>query len=319
MPTFEKRGRKWRVQVMRHGERLSKTFDTKAEAAAWASEEGAGAGRQTLDAALERYAREVSPGKRGAKWELNRIGLLRREAKHLMHRQLADLGPDHVSAWRDKRLKMVAPASVRRELALLGSIWETARREWRWTSVNPVRDVRLPANPKPRKRVISDDEADAIVLALGYTGGVPENVSQRVAVAFLFALETAMRAGEIAGIDRRDIRGRVVHLPKTKNDDPRDVPLTPDAVKLLELCPDGFGVTAAQIDALFRKGRAKAAKGMPSVRTIHFHDTRRTATVMLSKKLEPMELAKVTGHRDLKVLLSTYYAIEPETLADKLT
>lgn len=304
------------MQVMRAGERLSKTFATKAEAQQWASE-GA-TGTHTLDHALSRYAAEVSPTKRGERWERVRIGLIRREAKNLIHHHIADIGPDLIGAWRDKRLKSVGPASVRRELALLGSIFETARKEWRWTTQNPVRDVRLPRNPQPRDRVITDAEADVLTLALGYTGGQPKTVSQRVAVAFLFALETAMRAGEIAGVRKPHIRGRVVHIPMTKNGTARDVPLTPDAIALLDLCPDGFGVSAAQIDALFRKGRAKAAKSMPSVSDIHFHDTRRTATVSLSRKVDVLTLAKITGHMDVKILLSTYYSIKPEDVADAL-
>ena len=63
---------------------------------------------------------------------------------------------------------------------------------------------------------------------------------------------------------------------------------------------------------------SSAARNMPSLKTIHFHDTRRTATIRLSKKLDPMELAKVTGHKDLKVLISTYYAIKAGELAGKL-
>lgn len=303
------------MQVMRAGERLSKSFDTKAEAVAWAEQP---TGRHTLDHALTRYARDVTPTKRGRRWEALRIELIRREAKNLVRRHIADITPDQVAAYRDQRLKSVQGASVRREMSLLGSVWETARKEWRWTAYNPVRDVRLPKNPKPRDRVITEPESDALVLALGYVGGKPETVSQRVAVAFLFALETAMRAGEIAGIRKASIRGRVVHLSMTKNGTARDVPLTPDALGLLELCPDGFGVSTAQIDALFRKGRAKAARAMPSVADIHFHDARRTATIALADKLQPMELAKITGHRDLKVLLNTYYGVKADDLAKRL-
>lgn len=321
MATFEKRGKRWRVQLMRNGERVSATFSTKAEAQAWASDEASireGKGSRTLDEALSKYAREVSPTKRGERWEDLRITRFRADLK-FRHRPMHEIDEGHISAWRDERLKEVSAATVRRELNLLSSIWNTARKDWRWVSGNPIRDIRKPKAPRPRTRAISEREADALVLALGYAGGKPQNVSQRVAVAFLFALETAMRAGEIAGIRKQHIRGRVVHLPQTKNDTERDVPLTPDAAALIALCPDGFGVTPAQIDALFRKARDKAVKkGQAGLADIHFHDTRRTATIALSKKLQPMELAKVTGHKDLKILLSTYYAVSADDLAKKL-
>lgn len=320
MPSYEKRGKRWRVQVMRAGERISQTFDTKAEAQAWASEESAvreGKGSRSLDQALVKYAREVSPLKRGERWEVVRLEQFRRTMK-FVHRPLHEIEADDLSAWRDARLKDVQAASVRRELNLLASVWQAARMDWRWTTRNPVRDIRKPKPSRPRVRVISDAEADILTLALGYTGGKPQNVSQRVAVAFLFALETAMRAGEIAGIRKEHIRGSVVHLPETKNGTSRDVPLTPQARSLLALCPDGFEISPAQVDALFRKARGRAAKTHPGVADIHFHDARRTATSALSKKLQPMELARATGHKDLKTLLSVYYSVSADDLAKKL-
>lgn len=320
MATFEKRGHRWRAQLMRNGKRLSATFDTKAEAQAWASDEASamtGKGNRTFDQALSKYAREVTPKKRGERWELIRIELLRRTLK-FRNRQLTEIDSDDFATWRDERLKEVGPATVRRELTVLSSVYQAAILDWKWTTRNPVRGIRKPPKPKDRTRVITEAEADILVTALGYTGGAPQTLGQRVAVAFLFALETAMRAGEIAGIRKPHIRGRVVHLPETKNGDSRDVPLTPDAKALLELCPDGFGISTAQIDTQFRRARLKACRASPGLSDIHFHDARRTATIMLSKKLQPMELAKVTGHRDLKTLLNTYYAISADELARKL-
>ncbi len=320
MATYEKRGHRWRVQVMRGGKRLSATFDTKAEAQSWASDETSamtGKGNRTLDQALSKYAREVSPTKRGERWETIRIERLRRTLK-FRNRPLVEIDSDDFADWRDLRSKEVGPATVRRELTLLSSVYQAAILDWKWTTRNPVRGIRKPAKPRDRSRVITDAETDILTLALGYAGGTPKTLSQRVAAAFLFALETAMRAGEIAGIRAEHVRGRVVHLPDTKNGESRDVPLTPDAKALLELCPDGFGISTAQIDTQFRRARLKASRTSPGISDIHFHDSRRTATIMLSKKLQPMELAKVTGHKDLKTLLNVYYGITADDLAKKL-
>ncbi|UYP52475.1 tyrosine-type recombinase/integrase [Neisseria gonorrhoeae] len=59
---------------------------------------------------------------------------------------------------------------------------------------------------------------------------------QRVAVAVLFAIETAMRAGEIWYLKWADVnmRRRIAHLPITKNGDSRDVPLSLRAAELIE-------------------------------------------------------------------------------------
>ena len=54
---------------------------------------------------------------------------------------------------------------------------------------------------RPRDRRISDAEVEAILLGLDYErGSVPTRKPHRAAVAFLLALETAMRAGEICGL-----------------------------------------------------------------------------------------------------------------------
>jgi integrase len=48
-----------------------------------------------------------------------------------------------------------------------------------------------------------------------------------------------MRAGEIAGLTAEtvDADRRVAHLPRTKNGEPRDVPLSKEAIRLLGLLP----------------------------------------------------------------------------------
>ena len=88
MPTIIKRGPyQWQAKIRRKGHALqSKTFPSKADALAWTRElesemdrnvfhSRAEAERTTLTEALDRYAREVTPGKKGAAKELNRIKL----------------------------------------------------------------------------------------------------------------------------------------------------------------------------------------------------------------------------------------------------
>lgn len=321
MPTYEKRGHRVRVQVMRNGKRASKTLDTMAQAKRWASDftsEVAGEGSRTLDEALSRYCREVTPSKKGARWEEIRINKLRREIK-FVHRRLAECTSDDFGKLRDQMGERLKGTSVARELNILSAVLEKARKEWKWISHNPLRDVTKPKAHRPRKRVIGDAEIDALLVPLGGSDA-PESESGRVALAFLFALETAMRAGEICALtpEHMYLDDRYVHLPETKNDDPRDVPLTTEAVNILKKLPKGFELKPARLDYLFRRARDEAARGMPSLSSIHFHDTRRTATIRLAKKLEPMELAKVTGHRDLKTLLNTYYGVKASELAGKL-
>lgn len=319
MASVSRRGKKWRAEVYRDGRRDSKTFITKAEASAWAlSREAELTGRaleqHTWKEALEKYALEVSPSKPGSRWEIVRCRLLARDS--MASKLVGKLTATDISDWRDRRLKEVAPASVLREMNLMRSVLEIARKEWAWLRENPMRDVKRPIAPASRKRRVTDKEIERVTLALGYIDGEPQNLSQRIALAFLFALETAMRSGEIVGLTWGNVLEKSVVLPRTKNGDRREVPLSQRAREILKLLPKGdgpvFGLGSAQRDALWRKARDRA-----KLLDLHFHDSRAEAIWRLSKKLDVLELARVIGHRDLKSL-TLYYNASADELADKL-
>lgn len=320
MASIRKRGRRWHVEVCVNGQRGAGSFATRAEAAAWAlAREAELSGKRlpvrTLGDALARYATEVSPTKRGERWECLRLAKWQREM--LASRRLTAISTADLAGWRDARLASVSGATVAREYNLLRSVLEVARREWGWLSDNPINDVRRPTSPPARRRRVTEDESDRVVLALGYAGGEPENISQRVALAWLFALETAMRSGEILGLRWADIAGRVAVLPRTKNGDRREVPLSSEARRLLSLLPRDvkrpvFDLVAGQRDALFRKARDRA-----EVLDLHFHDSRAEAVWRLSRKLDVMQLARVIGHRDIRSLM-LYYNESADSLAERL-
>lgn len=327
MATYRKRAGSWEAQVSRKGVRKSQTFPTKAEATAWAlaieseiiAEVRGEIPNKTLAQLLERYRDEVSPTKRGCAKEVIRINTIIRDDAIVKVRLPMLTGKDFAE-WRDRRLKEVSPASVNRDWNLLSAACTTAVKEWHWLASNPMTTINRPPPTKARTRRISQDEIRRLSLALGYAEDAPpKTISGRVGAAFRFALETGMRAGEIAGLRREDVSTsrRTAHLPMTKNGEARTVPLTRTAVAIIEqMTGDSntvFDVTTAQIDALFRK-----AKSAAKIEDLHFHDSRREALSRLAQKLNPFELAKVSGHRELKILLNTYYSATAEDLAAKL-
>lgn len=323
MPTFRRRGRGWRAEVVRAGVRESKTFSTKARAEAWAKERDSELlsikrgepVRKPFRDALTLYADTVAPTHRGARWERLRLALIAKTPLGAV--MIPDLRAAHVAAWRDKRLTEVSSASVAREFNLLRSVFEIARREWGWLAVNPAKDVRRPPGSPRRTRRVSAREAERLVAALGWDAfSAPENLSQRAAAVFLFAIETGMRAGEIVGLTWDRMRDKVATLPRTKNGEQREVPLSAEARRIVALMPrDGetvFGIGSAMLDALFRKAKKRA-----KVEGLRFHDTRAEACTRLAKRLDVLELARMIGHRDLKSLM-VYYRATADELADKL-
>lgn len=319
MASFRKRNGRWYAEISRKGIRKGKTCLTKAEALQWAAAEEREAStlipnKPVVDI-LARYAAEVSPTKRGKRWEQIRLAMVGRD--DLAKVNLRDLDATHISAWRDRRLAVVSAASVLREWNLLSAVFTQAVNEWKWLTANPMKGVRRPTAPQPRTRRVTDDEINRLCLALGYEEGLPvETATARVALAMLFALETAMRAGEIVGLTKADvdIDKRVAHLARTKNGNSRDVPLSKRAIQVLDMLPDDlFGLTSSNLDALFRKAKERAL-----IEGLHFHDLRREALTRMASKVGVMDLAKISGHKDLRILQAVYYAPNITDLASKL-
>jgi integrase len=316
MPTIRKRATGWQAVVRLAGHPAqSQMFDTKARAAAWGHavetklrEQAKGIVRATLQDAIDRYILEVCPDHKAGTNEAKRLKALAKTPDLLpVQRQVAEVTAKDLSTFRDKRLAVVSIATVRKEMGILRSVLESARRDWGMLVVNPIADVKRPAAPPARNRLFVGDEKDRILAALGFTDKV-ETLQHQVAVALLLAFETAMRSGEIVGLtwDRVHLGAQYVSLPKTKNGDQREVSLSNRAVELLRLMigldkVQVFTVTDASRDALFRKAR-DACK----IKNLHFHDSRANAITILAKKLDIHDLARMIGHRDLKSLLIYY-------------
>lgn len=332
MATFRKRGPyQWQAQVRKKGHPLqSKTFDTRAAAETWACaievemDKGvfvsrAEAESTTLKELLERYLTEVTPLKKGAAPETIR---LRAFMKHpLARRFVAGIRGVDIARYRDERLRKVSSATVKRDLVILGHVFEVARKEWGIHIHNPVRDIKLPANGRARDRRLQpgqdgkEGEEDRLVKAC-----------RKARNPFLvpivrLALETAMRQGELICLrwEHIDLTRRIAHLPDTKNGESRTVPLSTTAINVLRSLPrslHGQVFPCLTTEAIKRSYiRAVRRAGIEDLR---FHDLRHEATTRLFEKgLNIMEVASITGHKDLR-MLRRYTHLKAEDLARKL-
>lgn len=292
------------------------------------------AAARTVADAIKEYKEKVSPGKGGARWEKVRLDLFLREFPQFASLPLSEFTTPHVAQWRDARLKgyvrrdgskaeAILGASVNREINLLRNVFTIAREEWHWLDHNPFKGLRMPPDGVARTRRVDPwKEVRPIVRWLGYrTGHAPVTKQQEVALAFLVALRTAMRAGEILALGKGslDLRKRVVtikHKMQYLTGRPREIPLTPSAARLLQTIANReecFTVTSASLDALFRK-----AKTALLIDDLHFHDSRAEALTRLSRRVDVMTLAKISGHKDLRLLQEHYYRETPEQIAARL-
>lgn len=323
MASIQKTANGYRAQVSIKGERDSATFRTKREADAWASrreseirEDAAKSPgeRVTLGEALTKYGAEVSPGKRGNRWEQLRIAAFLRDPIFPAQLPIGEVTPDALGAWRDARLRMVAAGSVLREIGLLSAVFEAARLEWRLTTHNPLRDIRKPRSPDHRQVLITRAEIKAMLRVMGYSPKLPiRTVAQSVAVCFLVALRTGMRAGELCGLPWSRVFSDYAVLPVTKTT-PRHVPLTAKARRLIEKMRGYdplmvFGLKANSLDANFRKYRARA--GLDG---FTFHDSRHTAATWLARKIDVLDLCRMFGWSKTSQAL-TYYNASASSIA----
>ena len=319
---------RWSIQIEVAGQRESSTFDTKAQATIWAAQRStelrqtkkAGLGKtKPLADALARYSEEISPTKKGARAEQIRLTSFTGpdHAPLPVHKKIASITPEDLGAWRDARLLCVKPGSVLREMTTLATVFEAARREWRWIDSNPVRDVRRPAQPKHREKTFANSEIRAMLRALGWRStGTPTTITQTIGRAFVLALQTGMRAGEICGLEWSDLKPHSVKIRDGKTG-ARLVPLTPTARRTIESMRGFdsvriFGTDSDTLDVLFRRARTKAG-----LSGFVFHDTRHTAATRLAQKLHVLELCKVFGWTSTTRAL-TYYNPDAEDLAKRM-
>ncbi len=332
MANFRKRGpQQWQAQIRKKGYPPQvRTFSTRAAAERWARavehEMDRGsftshneAESTTLAELLERYLAEVTPLKRGAGPESARIRALLRQT--LAQRIVAGVRGVDIARYRDERLKVVSPGTVKRELVVMAHLFEVARREWGIPIANPVRDIKTPADNKARDRRLQlgsgDQENEETRLLRACRAARNPNLLPIVRLA----LETAMRQGELLGLrwEHVNIAKRIAHLPETKNGDARTVPLSTTAVETLRSLPRNLngqvfgGLTSEAVKQSFVRAVRRAG-----IEDLRFHDLRHEATSRLFERgLNIMEVAAITGHKDLR-MLRRYTHLRAEELVKKL-
>ena len=184
--------------------------------------------------------------------------------------------------------------------------------------VNPVPYVKKPTAPPGRNRILNEDELNRLLHA---SKPRVKNGNIWVYPLVQFALATAMRRGEMLKLQWKDInlQSRTAYIPLTKNGTSRTVPLSTDAINILNKLPrniDGrvFPINGPNLSIIFDK-----ALRIAKIEDFHFHDLRHMAITRLAEKLPNLiELSAVSGHKSL-AMLKRYYHPNPEALALKIS
>lgn len=319
---------KWQAQVRRRGVKpVTKSFDSRSDARRWArmleSEIDRGvfvdrteAERTSVAELIDRYVADVTPRKKSARQETQRLQALR---KHFGAYSVASLRNVHIADYRDARLAAgLAGASVVKELNSLSHLLDVAGKDWGISMAgNPAKMVRRPRVARGRDRRLSADEEHRLLAACGAS-----RAPMLLAVVRM-AIETGMRLGELLSLRWRDVdmSARVATLHETKTGDARQVPLSTRAVAAIADLPrhiqDGRVFWSwTRPDSLENAWRrAVRAAGITDFR---FHDLRHEAVSRLFEHgLNPMEVASVSGHKTLQ-MLKRYTHLRATELVKKL-
>lgn len=331
MASFSKRGLYWRAQIRAKGQdTISRTFDTKAQAQAWARsvenemDRGVFVDRReseqtTLAEAIERYKREIIPLKAHPKQECQRVD--RWLQNPLAKRYLATLRGFDFAKYRDsRRAEGRAENTIRLELQAVSHIFVIARKEWGMENLtNPVSNIRKPSGSKERDRRLLPGEYDLI------HGSLSRSENPYAAPAFDLAIETSLRQGMLHELcwDWVDFDKRVIHIPQRYRNIgnkgvPVAVPLSTKAVSVLRAMPRAISgrildCSANAIRVLWNR-RLKEL----GIKGLRWHDLRHeSASRLFECGLHPMQVASITGHKNLN-MLRRYTHLKAEDLVAML-
>ena len=314
MATIRQRNKKWQVQVRRlnYGY-LSQTFSHKRDAEQWAREKEIELQQRsiqlkrvnfpTLKELIDKYLRTVSIHKKGHSFErycFNNI--LRSKVSNL---PINFVTPQHLSEYRDARLKEVKSATFLRELNLLRHLFSVAIVEWGFAITNPCKLIAKPNGIRKRERRLSNDEYNFLV-----RGNYPQQTLRHIVE---FAIETGMRRGEILNIKVEDIKEQTLLIPQTKNGHPRIIPLTKRAIYILNNAELPFSMSANAVRLAWERLKKKG-----NIKDLHFHDLRHEAiSRFFEKGLSIPEVALISGHKDVRMLFR-YTHLKAEDILRKL-
>lgn len=307
----------WRAEVQRHGIRASHNTDTKREAQQWALKKeaeldaGKKSGGMTFAQGAAKYLSTVTRDKaEGAlEWEERRFA--EAEAFFGENTPIATIDSARVGEWRDERLMTVKASTFLRGKTPVAHMFQLAVDEWKVLTVNPFNEVRMPEHGPPRHQVWPWQLIKRVLRSID-DGKRNEREKESIR-AFHIALHTAMRLNEVL---KANLVGKVAMLDRDKTSGkdsaPVKVPLPRKGALLFArygpftIKPDIASATFSDLtDELLIDG-------------LTFHDSRASALTWLARRYDVMTLARISRHKNLKILMDTYYRESAEQIAARL-
>jgi len=164
----------------------------------------------TLGMMIMRYQNEVTGLKKAPHSEQIRIGIILRLKIAMLPIELVNR--DAVLRFISQiRQRNISDSTVRKYLMLLSAVFTTAKRRWGISLNNPIREIEIPSNGKPRDRRVELGEFERIVESIRSNHPIKE--------LLILSLETACRRGELLKLLWKDVDlvNQTAILRDTKN------------------------------------------------------------------------------------------------------
>ena len=201
--------------------------------------------------------------------------------------------------------KAMAPATVNRYSAALAAVvtWSIKRRIAPKGFVHPCRSSERQPEDNEKTRFLSTDERTRLLAAC------KASKWGRLYLLALMALSTGARKGELQVLRWSDVdlAQRVAHIGRSKNGDPKVLPLIPAVVELLEAAVGSskalvFASTRRPDQAYSFEPRWAEALKAAHIRGFRFHDLRHSCASFLAQNgATLLEIGDLLGHRQVSM------------------
>ena len=325
---------KYTARIRLQGRQVVQTFSAKKDATAWARETetaiergeygtGAATKKRTVSALIEDFKKEKLPDyatadKLGQQldWWGEQIGKI----------AVQKLTPVDIAEARDNLRKKIAKRTgqplnnktVNRYLAALSTLMKYGIQEKMLRRDNPVRVLsRLKERKAEPQFIGTREDLDALRKA------ATSDADPMALSLILVTLNTGMRLGELCRLrwSHVDLKAGLLHIPVTKNGQPRTVRLAGAALDALKewgrvrrlasdlvfppLDPEAEAKDGEEVNGEDRINRIwrRLRKTTPGT-DVKFHALRHTAGTWLSQEgFHPTDVARILGHKSLAMAL----------------
>jgi integrase len=324
MAAIQKRGKKYRVRIIRKGfPTQTKTFSTHIEALRWTRDIESQIDKGMLKPshaqskrvlakdtlfrdAAHYYMKTHSIHKKIVRSETYRLEIL---IKRWVGLTVEQINKPMILELRDSLVKLGRSGdTVNHYFNTISKLFQMLQGDWDMNIPNPIKGIqRMPPSQGRNRRVTGCIEEILVKACDTYQLSLLQSIIK-------FAIQTGMRRGEIMGLIWTDIDlpNRRAYLHTSKNGEPRLVPLTRQAMAVLEalsrddekVFPMSMTCLRSQFERIKEHAKLKwDGKGSNPFEDLRFHDLRHEALSRLSDiGLNVIELSYISGHKTLGML-----------------